>query len=63
MTGVVLFAVAAGLYVAATVRREGRIYQSGDVRQDRLTNMLAFSAVCASLCAVGFAAAYMVFQS
>lgn len=63
MIGVVLFVAAAGLYVVATVRREGRIFQNGDLRQDRLTMVFAFTAVCVSLCAVGFAAVSMVIQS
>lgn len=60
MTGVVLFVAAAGLYVVATVRREGRIFQHGDVRQDRWTSVISLTAVCVSLCAVGFAALSMV---
>jgi hypothetical protein len=63
VTGVVLFVAAAGLYVVATVRREGSSFQYGDLRQDRLTTALALTAICVSLCAVGFAAVSMVIQS
>lgn len=58
----IFLAVAGLLYVLATLRRESRIPDLGDLHDDAMALVLTYTAVCVSIGAVAAAALFMVLQ-